>query len=119
MMKINKKAIKVGILCLLVCSLTPVYADTPWLHTDANLIKDPDGLTVVLGVSIRLISVPSCWYAAACPALIDMVTNKSDSQGNSPGWYTKVIRLAVYPAQETDFSSPFTFDPNDSYRVLL
>ena len=53
--------------------------------------------------------------------LIDRVTNKSDSQGSSPGWYTKVIRLAVYPSDEEDFSSPFTFTPGSDtyYNTLL
>ena len=48
MMKTNKKAIKAGILCLLVCSLTPVYAVMPRLHVDGNKIKDPNGNIVVL-----------------------------------------------------------------------
>ena len=33
---------------LLVCSAAPVYAGTPWLHTDGNQIKDPAGNVVIL-----------------------------------------------------------------------
>ena len=110
------------IVCTLLSLATPLYADTPWLHTDANLIKDPNGNVVVLR-GVDTIDLGALLWYGELPGLIDMVTNKSDSQGNSPGWYTRVIRLAVYPAQETDFSSPFTFDPNDSteayYNYLL
>jgi endoglucanase len=122
MMKTNKKGVKAGILCLLVCSFTPVYAATPWLHTDANLIKDPCGNTVVLrGVDTIDIGAVQSWYSGGMTALIDRVTNKNDSQGSSPGWYTKVIRLAVYPSDEEDFTSPFTFTPGSDtyYNTLL
>ncbi|MGD1041573.1 MAG: cellulase family glycosylhydrolase [Sedimentisphaerales bacterium] len=110
------------IICALLCFVSPLYADTPWLHTDANLIKDPNGNVVVLR-GLDTIDIGAAAVYGELPGLIDMVTNKSDSQGNSPGWYPRVLRLAVYPAQETDFSSPFTFDPNDSneayYNYLL
>ena len=36
------------IVCISLSFAAPIYADTPWLHTDANLIKDPAGNTVVL-----------------------------------------------------------------------
>ncbi len=104
----------------LFCLATPMYADTPWLHTDANLIKDPNGKVVVLR-GIDTIDIGTVLWNGWLPGLIDMVTNKSDTQGNSPGWYPRVIRLAVYPADEEDYSSPFTFTPgsDDYYNYLL
>ncbi|MBN1763638.1 MAG: hypothetical protein JW860_00105, partial [Sedimentisphaerales bacterium] len=33
---------------LLFCCIMPLYAATPWLHADGNVIKDPDGNVVVL-----------------------------------------------------------------------
>ncbi len=101
---------------------TPLYAVVPWLHTDANLIKDPCGNTVVLrGVDTIDIGAVQSWYTGGMNALIDRVTNKNDTQGSSPGWYTKVIRLAIYPSDEEDFSSPFTFTPGSDtyYNTLL
>ena len=123
-MKMKRRFVEIVITCVLLCLVTPLYAATPWLHTDANLIKDPAGHTVVLrGVDTIDIGAVHRWYSGGVQALIDRVTNKSDSQGSSPGWYTKVIRLAVYPSQEGDFSSPFTFDPCDAteayYNQLL
>jgi hypothetical protein len=121
MKRTSKIAIELGILWLLICLVTPLYAATPWLHTDANLIKDPAGHTVVLrGVDTIDIGAVEMWNGGV-NNLIDRVTNKSDSQGNSLGWYTKVIRLAVYPSDEEDFSSPFTFTPgnDDYYNQLL
>jgi fibronectin type 3 domain-containing protein len=112
----KRRFVQAVIVCALLSLANPLYADTPWLHTDANLIKDPNGNVVVLRGLDTIDLGALAWYGEL-PGLIDMVTNKSDSQGNSPGWYPRVIRFAVYPAQETDFSSPFTFDPNDSNNV--
>ena len=95
------------------CLVTPLYASTPPLHTDANLIKDPNGNVVVLR-GLDTIDIGAVYWYIGTNNLIDFVTNKNETEGNSPGWYPRVIRLAVYPAQETDYSSPFTFDPNDS-----
>jgi hypothetical protein len=108
--------------CALLGLVTPLYAATPWLHTDANLIKDPNGRVVVLrGVDTIDIGAIHSWYSGGVQALIDRVTNKNDTQGSSLGWYTKVIRLAIYPSQEGDFSSPFTFTPGSDtyYNTLL
>jgi hypothetical protein len=119
----NKRRFIGGVVvCALFCLTAPLYADIPWLHTDANLIKDPNGSVVVLrGVDTIDIGAVQRWYSGGMTTLIDRVTNKNDSQGNSPGWYTKVIRLAVYPSDEEDFSSPFTFTPgnDDYYNQLL
>jgi hypothetical protein len=105
---------------LLLFLITPVYAATPWLHTDANKIKDPDGNVVVLrGLDTIDIGEVERNRGGAIN-LINRLTNTNDPCGSSPGWYPKVIRLAVYPAQEADFSSPFTFNPgNDNYYNQL
>jgi len=118
---IQTRSIKAAIVCLLLYSITPLYAVTPWLHTDANKIKDPNGNVVVLrGVDTIDIGAVEMWYGGVIE-LIDRVTDKTDTQGDSPGWYPRVIRLAVYPEEEGDFDSPWTFEPgsDDYYNELL
>ena len=101
--------------------VSPAIAATPWLHTDANLIKDPCGNVVVLrGLDTIDIGSVENWRGGV-NALIDRVTNKNDPCGGSPGWYPRVIRLAVYPQDETATSGPWYFepDPNRYYTDLL
>jgi hypothetical protein len=99
-----------------------VFAITPWLHTEGNVIKDPVGNTVVLrGVDTVDLGAVELWYGGAIN-LIDRLTNKNDPQGSSPGWYTKVIRLACYPPDAEDFTdSPWQWTPGDDtfYNDLL
>jgi fibronectin type 3 domain-containing protein len=104
----------------LFCSVAPLYADTPWLHADANKIKDPNGNIVVLrGVDTIDIGTVDQWRGGLIN-LIDRVTDKNNVEGNSVGWYTKVIRLAVYP-QDEGVSGPWFWetDPNSYYNNLL
>ncbi len=42
---------------------------------------------------------------------IDRVTNPDDPNGNSPGWYTKVIKYLVVPSDSDVNGSPLVFDP--------
>ncbi|WP_010248401.1 cellulose binding domain-containing protein [Acetivibrio cellulolyticus] len=70
---------------------------TPWLHVDGKYIKDPGGNTVVLrGVS--LIDIGAIEHQGSFRGgktavdLINMATNESS------GWYSRVVRLPVYPA---------------------
>jgi hypothetical protein len=103
------------------CLITPIYADTPWLHADANKIKDPNGNIVVLrGVDTIDIGTVNQWRGGL-NNLIERVTNKSDTSGSSPGWYPKVIRLAIYPQDETATSGPWYWETNhdDYYNNLL
>jgi fibronectin type 3 domain-containing protein len=103
------------------CLITPIYADTPWLHADANKIKDPNGNIVVLrGVDTIDIGTVNQWRGGL-NNLIERVTNKSNTEGTSPGWYPKVIRLAIYPQDETATSGPWYWEPNhdDYYNNLL
>jgi len=106
---------------VLLYSITPLNAATPWLHVDGNKIKDPAGNVVVLrGVDTIDLGETERNRGGAI-AMIDRLTNKSDTQGSSPGWYPRVIRLAIYPADEGDFNSPWTFEPgsDDYYNNLL
>jgi endoglucanase len=99
-----------------------VYAITPWLHTEGNVIKDTVGNTVVLrGVDIVDLGAVELWYGGA-NNLIDRITNQNDPQGSSPGWYTKVIRISCYPPDAEDFvDSPWHWAPGDDtfYNNLL
>ncbi len=77
----------------------------PWLHVDGNLIKDPQGNTVILrGVSLIDIGTTEEWEGGVSE-MIDRLTNASDAQGSSPGWATKVVRLPVVP-DDTALDSP-------------
>jgi endoglucanase len=111
----------VVILSIFFYAISPVNAATPWLHTDANKIKDPAGNVVVLrGVDSIDLGAMEAWYGGVI-ALIDRVTNKSDPCGSYVGWYPRVIRLAVYPFDEGAFSGIYTFTPgyDDYYETLL
>jgi hypothetical protein len=118
---IQNRLIKVVILCMLFYLIMPLSAATPWLHTDGNKIKDPEGNVVVLrGVDTIDLGSVELWREGAIN-LIDRLTNKNDSSGGSPGWYPRVIRLAVYPQDEGDTSSPWYWetDHDDYYNNLL
>jgi len=83
------------------------------LHVDGNKLKNPYGRVVVLrGVSAIDIGTLDVWDGGVTE-LIDRVTNKSDPNGNSPGWYTKVIRFLVCPNDSDVTDSPLTFDPHN------
>jgi endoglucanase len=101
---------------------TPVQGgDLPWLHVDGNTIKNPSGSDVVLrGVAMIDLGTTEEWEGGA-RNMVDRLTDKNDSQGNSPGWYPTVLRLAVYPHDSPDHSSPFTYEPGNDrfYNDLL
>jgi hypothetical protein len=106
---------------MLIGWICPLYAVTPRLHADGNVLKDPAGNVVVLrGVDLVDLGATQLWYGGAIN-MINRLTDKTDSQGNSPGWYPRVIRIAIYPSDEDDFTSPWTFVPgsDDFYNNLL
>ncbi|RPI00456.1 MAG: carbohydrate-binding protein [Calditrichaeota bacterium] len=108
------------VLLLLIVLPTLSYSITPWLHTQGNQFQDPNNNTVILrGVSMIDIGATQQWYGGV-NALVDRLTNTSDPAGSSPGWYTRIIRLACYPPDE-GFTSPFGWQPgsNDFYNNLL
>jgi hypothetical protein len=92
----------------------------PWLRVEGNAIKNPDGDTVILrGVALMDLGATEEWYGGA-KAMIDRLTDREDPQGDSPGWYPTVLRLAIYPT-DGEVESPFTFQPgsDDFYEELL
>ena len=105
---------------MLLCSFASVHASTPWLHTEGNQIKDPAGNTVILrGVALIDLGFLEDWQGGAME-MIDRLTDKTDAQGTSPGWYPKVLRINVTPADSVS-GWPKRFDPCDSsfYYNLL
>jgi len=101
-------------------TVSNLLAATPWLHTDGNQIKDPNGNVVILrGVSLIDLGATEMWYGGV-NALIDRLTNENDNSGSSPGWYTRIVRLACYPP-DGEFNSPLGWQPgsDDFYNNLL
>ncbi|MBN1765308.1 MAG: carbohydrate binding domain-containing protein, partial [Sedimentisphaerales bacterium] len=93
---------------------------TPWLHADGNMIKDPAGNVVVLrGVDTIDLGFLEDWQGGVLN-MIDRLTDKTDTQGTSPGWYPRVLRLAIVPADAAD-GWPHPFDPgnDDFYNTIL
>ena len=73
-------------------------AATPWLSVSGTQLKDPNGNVVILR-GISLIDLAS--QNSSNPnidGVIDKITNKNDGSSSSPGWYPKVLRLPVEPA---------------------
>jgi hypothetical protein len=80
---------------------------------DGNKLKDPNGNIVVLrGVAMIDLGSQEAWYGGALN-MIDRLTNKDDSNGNSPGWYTKIIRIPIMPADSHTDTWPYEFNPDD------
>lgn len=117
----KKRLTQAIVVFVLFCLATPLYATTPWLHADANLIKDPCGNTVILrGVDLLDLGFLEDWQGGAI-AMIDRLTDKSDTQGSSPGWYPRVLRIMITPPDAVGYGWPHPFDPNDDdfYNTLL
>ena len=103
---------KRAIVFLLLCINTSLYAAPLPLHVDGNKIKDANEHVVVLrGVSAPDIGMIKEWYGIT--DYIDRLTNEDDPNGNSPGWYTKVISYAVCPNDSHVTDSPLVFNPYD------
>lgn len=59
---IHARYTKCVIVCVLLHSIMPLYADTPWLHVDGNTIRDPEGNVVVLrGIALIDLGVLEDW----------------------------------------------------------
>ncbi|KPL25152.1 MAG: hypothetical protein AMJ75_01730 [Phycisphaerae bacterium SM1_79] len=113
-------SVKVTIVCVLLCSITALHAATPWLHVDGNQIKDPAGNVVVLrGISTIDLGFLEAWQGGAIN-MIDRLTDKTDTQGDSLGWHPRILRIPVYPPDAAS-SWPHRFDPNNDnfYNNLL
>jgi hypothetical protein len=118
---ISGKKMKVTVIFLLMVLVTGyMAADVPWLHVDGNKVKDPAGNVVILrGISLIDLGAQENYYGdMKVRDVIDLITNKNDSSGNSPGWYPKLLRLVVCPPE---YDSPSTYNPgsDDFYNNLL
>jgi len=110
------------VVCIVLCVVTPLYAIPPRLHVDGNKVKDPNGNIVILrGVALIDLGSLEDWKCGALNA-VDRITNPNDTQGNSPGWYTKIIRIVIAPPDSTNpprsWPHPFNADNNDLYNLL-
>jgi endoglucanase len=109
----------VAVVWTLWCSIVPVYAAPPWLHVDGNKIKDPSGNAVVLrGVSLPDLGVLQVNQGGAL-TMIDRLTNQHDPQGNSPGWYPKILRIPILPADSTGWLPLRWSAQDDGYYTNL
>jgi endoglucanase len=93
----------------------------PWLRVTGNRIEDPSGNEVILrGVSFIDLGATEEWEGGA-RQMIDRLTNTTDTASSSPGWYTRVVRLAIYPPDSEDFDSPNTYQAGNTayYDTLL
>ena len=110
---------KVIIVCAFFCAVTAVYAVPPRLHVEGNKVKDPNGNIVVLrGVALIDLGSLEDWKGGALNA-INLITDPNDTQGNSPGWYTKIIRIMIAPPDSVSgWPHPFNPDNNDLYNLL-
>lgn len=117
---IQIKLIKAVLMYVLLFSITPVNADIPWLHVEDNRIKDPNGNVVVLrGISLIDLGFLEGWQGGAMN-MINRLTDRDDSQGSSPGWYPKVLRIPIHPPDSVD-NWPYRWSPDDDrfYNGLL
>lgn len=99
---------------------TPPADPLPWLHVEGNRIKDPAGNDVILrGVSLIDLGVTELWEGGI-RAMIDRLTKIDDTQGSSPGWYTRVVRLAVVPSDgESDSPIEYQAGSDAYYSTIL
>ncbi|HEU5080572.1 MAG TPA: cellulase family glycosylhydrolase [Opitutaceae bacterium] len=97
----------------LALGATIASAAVPWLTTSGNQIRDPNGNRVILrGISLIDLSAQQVNYGGI-NSLIDRITNKNDTQGSSPGWYPKVLRLPCVPP---GYGMPSSWQPgSDTY----
>jgi len=119
MMKSKRRFVEAVILCAFLYLVPPVNAVTPWLHVDGNKIKDPAGNVVVLrGIALIDLGFLEDWQGGAIE-MIDRLTDKTDTQGSSPGWYPKVIRINVTPPDSVGgWPHPFNPGNTDLYDLL-
>jgi hypothetical protein len=109
---VNLAFCKVIIMCALLCAVSLLYAAPSPLHVEGNKIKDAEGHIVVLrGVCSPDIGEIKEWYGIH--DYIDRITNPDDPNGNSPGWYTRVIKYMVVPSDSDVTGSPLVFNPHD------
>ena len=98
----------------------PQSEPLPWLHVEGNQIKDPAGNRVILrGVSLIDLGATEVWEGGVS-RMIDRLTLSDDPQGSSPGWATRVVRLAVVPS-DGDSQTPIQYQAGSDvyYSTVL
>ena len=111
---------QVALVVVLWYSAVPVYAALPWLHVEGNKIKDPRGHDIVLrGISLIDLGYTESRHGGVIP-MIDRITDPNDPQGNSPGWYPRIVRIPICPP-DAGTGAPLRWIPNDDsfYTDLL
>ena len=112
--------ISVFVVQMFFYAAVPLYATIPWLHADGNQLKDPEGNVVILrGVALIDLGFLEDWQGGAFE-MIDRLTDPTDIQGTSPGWYPKILRINITPPDSVS-NWPHPFDPgnDDFYNNLL
>ncbi len=85
-----------------------------WIHVEGNQFKDESGNTVVLrGVDLIDLGATDEWEGGI-HEMIDRLSNPDDPQSNSPGWGTRILRLAVAPA-DAMIGTPAPYTPGTQY----
>ena len=109
----------VVIVFAIFCLAAPLFAATPWLHVEGNKIVDPASNVVVLrGIALIDLGFLDSWQGGAIN-MINRLTNISDAQGSSPGWYPRVIRINVTPPDSVSgWPHPFNPGNTDLYDLL-
>jgi fibronectin type 3 domain-containing protein len=118
-MMMKRRLARTIVVFALFCLATPLYAATPWLHTDGNVIKDPCGNIIILrGIDLIDLGFLQDWEGGAT-AMVDRLTNQNDPCGSSPGWYPRVLRINITPPDSVS-GWPHPFNPNntDLYNLL-
>jgi hypothetical protein len=109
----KRKFIYAIIFCTLFCLVAPLYAAIPALYVDGNKIKDPCGNEVVLrGISLIDLGHLQDWQGGVIN-MLNRITDKTDPCGSSIGWYPKIIRIPIVPADTHQCCWPYEFNPND------
>ncbi len=82
--------------------------------TENNKLINEDGNEVTLrGVSLVDVGFQQSWRGGVS-SMIDRLTDESDTNCDSVGWYTNVIRMPVVPPEDASYGWPYPFDPNDT-----
>jgi endoglucanase len=86
----------------------------PWIHVDGKQFKDDnDNIVVLRGVDLIDLGATEQWEGGI-HKMIDRLTNPDDTQANSPGWGTRILRLAVAPA-DAMIGTPAPYTPGTQY----
>jgi hypothetical protein len=118
-MRLERKIAEAIIVLSFFCLTASLQAAIPRLHVDGNKIRDPNGNEVVLrGIDLIDLGFLEDWQGGAIN-MVNRLTNKSDSQAGSPGWYPKIIRINITPPDSvSNWPHPFNPDNNDLYNLL-